>query len=438
MDSTLRPKAAAKRLKPKLNSPITGKKPSKSASFIKTHPEQLVTAARKSSTKRSVPPEPELESEGSDVPAAPAWSQLQNPYLNRTSLNWVELQDLDHCVYLLQKGAPLHGKTIPQSWNRVKKVLFDDGLITLDELRSREATEFLKSRYESVRLGLQNFFNSGPESIDKKDWTLFKSEGFDVYVMKRGKRYLKHHKDSLVEKTSSSFDGLSFSAGSVDHVTRDDEGTTLNNSSSKRPPASKADIVDLEDDGELGLITEIESNLVESIEEHPLSDAALEELLFPVEQYVMEESNRAFEFSASFLTHRDKALDQVNTVASEAGATDPATHDDLTRIMPHNTESSSLGIKVNPRIEFGTPQTPKVQNKTTKRRSRVGVPIAIHEDSPPQAKRIVRMKPASPGTDIPKENLDDLGSTSSVTLPYSSLFGGPVDPLSPVSSPTTG
>lgn len=428
MDSTLRPKAAAKRMKSKLHSAISSKKLSKSAPSMKTHTEQLATASRKSSTKRSLPPEPELELESSNVPVAPSWSQLQNPYWNRTSLNWVEIQDLDRCVYLLQKGAPLHGKTIPQSWQRVKKALFDEALIILDELRSREGTELLKSRYESVRLGLQNFFNSKPEPIDKKDWTLFKQEKFGAYDMKPGRKYWEHQKDSLVEKTSSSFDGLSFSAGSADHVTRDDKGTTPNNSSSKRLPASKVDIegmtpVDLEDDGELGLITEIENNLVESIREHPLSDAALEELLFPVEQYVMEESNRAFGVSASFLTHRDKALDQVSTVTSEAEATE---------------ESSSLGVKVNPRSEFGTPQTPKVQNKAKKRKSRVDVPIAIHEDSPPQVKIFLHRNPASPGIDIPKENLANLGSTTSVTQPYSSLFGGPLGSLSPSSSPTAG
>ena len=423
MDSTLRPKAAAKRMKSKLHSAISSKKLSKSASSIKTHIKPLATASRESSKKRSLPPAPKLELESSNVPVAPPWSRLQNPYLNRTSLNWVELQGLDRCVYLLQKGAPLHGSTIPQNWNRVKKVLFDEGSITLDEFRSQEGTELLKSRYETVRLGLQNFFNSGPEPVDKNDWTLFKPERFDVYDMKQGRNYWGHQRDSLVEKTSSnSFDGLSFSAGSADHVIRDDEGTTLKNSNSKRPPASKVDIerttpVDLEVDGELDLLVEIEDGLVENTrEEHPLSDATLEKLKFLDEQDLMEESNRAFEFSASFLSHRDKALDQVNTVASEAEATD-----------------------LDPRNKFGTPQTPKVQKKAKKRKSRVDVPIAIHEDSPPQVKKIVRMKPTtSPGTDIPKENLDHLGSTTSVTPPYSSLFGGPLGPLSPASSPTTG
>ena len=423
MDSTLRPKAAAKRMRSKLHSAISSKKLNKLASSIKTHTKQLATASRNSSTERSQLPEPELELESSNVPAAPSWSQLQNPYWNRTSLNWDEIQDLDRCVYLLQKGAPLHGKTIPQSWHRVKKVLFDEGLIPLDELRSREGTELLKSRYESVRLGLQNLFNSRPEPIDKEGWTLFKFERFDVYAMKRGGKYWVHQKDSLVENTSSSFDGLSFSAGSADHVTRDDDGTNSTVDIEGMTP------VDLEDNGELGLITGIEINLVESIREHPLSDAALEELLFPVEQYVMEESNRTFELSAPFLTHRDKDLDQVNTVASKAEATDLDTSNrDL---------SSSLGVKVNSRNEFGTPQTPNVQNKTKKRKSRIDVPIAIHEDSPPQAKNVVRMKPTSPGTDIPKENLDNLRSIISVTSPYSSLFGGPLGPLSPDSSPTT-
>lgn len=501
MDSTLRPKAAAKRMKSKLHSAISNKTLSKSASSVKTHTKQLTKILPKSSTERSGYLETELELRESDVPVTPAWSQLQNPYLNRYSLSWDELQDLDRYVYLLQKGAPLHGNTIPRDWDHVGDVLFDEGLVTLDEVSSWEGFERLKTRYESVRLGLQNFFNSRPEPIDKKDWTLLRTERFDAYDMKRGRKYWRHQRDSVY--------GLRFAAESADHVTGgidegqmhriweeqdtneektwtsiqdiDNHGTTPNNPSSKRPSPSKVDVerttsVDHEDDAELGLIIENEDSLVESMRgEHPLRDAVLEELLFPDEQYSMEESNRAFEFSALVLIHRDKALDEVNSVASEAKATDLDTSSrELAESIPHDKEKSTLGAEVDPRNEFGMLQTPRVQIKARKRKPRADVPISVHEDLPnstPEVKKIMSMNPASPGTDIPKENLDDeermerssqvemgnhqtrrryeaietpntrrfgrLESATSVTPPYSSLFGGPIGSLSPGSSPTT-
>lgn len=66
MDSTLRPKATANRMKSKLHSAVSRKALSKSASTGK----KLATSSPKPSTERSVPSEP--ESEGSDIPIAPA------------------------------------------------------------------------------------------------------------------------------------------------------------------------------------------------------------------------------------------------------------------------------------------------------------------------------------------------------------------------------
>ena len=443
MDSTLRPKATANRMKSKLDSAFSRRTLSKSAFSVKIHTRQPTMNSPKSSTERSVFSGPEPDE--SDVSMAPAWSQLQNSYLNRTSLSWAELQDMDRFVYLFQKGAPLHGNTVPQEWNHVKKVLFDEGLITLDELSSQEGSKLLKSRYESVRFGLQNFFYSRPEPVGKENWTLSKTERFDVYDTERGRRYWKHESDSVVEKTSSSSLTLRVE---IERMTPVDRGSN----------------------GELGSILENENSLIESMRgEHPLSDAALEKLLFSNEQYLMEEHNRAFE---TFLTPRDKALDEANTVASQADATNLNTSDGgLAAPVPQDKEKVEVGL----RKEAGMRKTPKEKIKGRKRRWRADVPILVHEDLPdstPQIKKMVDVNHASTNTDIPKENLGfgqssiegssriemenpqthqrhesistpttrrvrRLESATSATSSYRSMFGGPLGSLSPGSSPTT-
>lgn len=442
MDSTFRPKATANRMKSQLDPAIPRKNLGKSASTASVHSKQPATSSLKSSTERSVPSKPELEYPHD--PMEPAWSQMQNPYLNRTSFNWAEVQHMDRCVYLLQKGAPLDGNIIPQEWNHVKKVLFDDGLVTPDELNSQEATKLLKSRYESVRLGLQSFFNSGPEPVDKHDWTLSKTESFDVYDTKQGRKYWKHQKDSVVEKTSN------------------------------REPALRVDIepmtpVDRERNGELGWIIEKENSLVENMRgEHPLTDAALEKLLSD-EQYLMEEHNQASEV---FSTPRDKALDKANTVGCQANATDLHISNGGFAEPVSQDKGKVDGHLGN---EAVIRKASKEQIKRRKRKPRVDVPIVVYEDLPdsaPQIKKIISMNHASPNTDIQKENLGDGDAAiegpsqieienpqthqphesvstpstrrvrrfeiaTSVTSPYRSLFGGPLASASPSSSPLT-
>lgn len=526
MDSTLRPKAAAKRMKFNLQLASPTKTLSKSASSAKTHTRQLAKSSPKSLTELSI--DPRSESDGPD-PVAPAWSNLQNPYLNRTSLGWAEIQEMDRRVYLLQKGASPHGNILPQDWNVVNKVLFNEGIITLDELSSQEGTELLKSRYESVRLGLQNFFDSRPEPINKMDWRLSKTERFDVYDMKRGSRYWRHQKDSLVEgtKTSSSSNILEFAAETAKHMTGninreatdgtseeqdmneartpknmqrvENEGTNPSKSSLKWLPALEVDTertisVDREDDGELGVIIETEDSLVESMrgEYVPfsiMSDTALEELFSPVEHYLSEETNqeipadlvssdlRSSEPAGLIPAHPDKTFNELSSVTSDARVMDLRTsfNSRLAGSVPLGEEETTPGVNnVRPHDGFGELQTPKAEVKKRKRKSRVDVETVVYEDPPgrtPRVKKIVGMNPASPGTDIPKENLEDdgsvehssqveigtprtrrhheaigtpstrrvrrPGSTTSAPTPYRSLFGRSLSSSSPGSSPTT-
>ncbi|KAL9635274.1 MAG: hypothetical protein Q9164_003571 [Protoblastenia rupestris] len=133
------------------------------------------------------------------VPTPPNWSHLHNPYVHTRVLDWNKLQEIDRCIYRLQKGAPLNSKTLPLIWQHVKDQLYEEGHITLDDKRGEESTGWVKARYESVRVGVQAFFKAQAEPMDKKHWTVFHAEGLNVYDKDRGRKYWRHFEDSIMQ-----------------------------------------------------------------------------------------------------------------------------------------------------------------------------------------------------------------------------------------------
>lgn len=434
MDSTLRPKASSKRLESKLHSVAAKKRSNKSASSTNPSIKQPAKASPKRSTIDPAKTNSDLDSRDGRV--SPVSCRLQNPYLGRTSLDWSDIQPIDRFVYLLQKGAPLHGNTLSQAWSDelVKQALLNEGVIALDELNSGDSIKVLKFRYESVRLGLQKFFGSKLEPINKNDWMLTKMEGFDVYNMKRGSKYWRHQKDSVVEgnKTSSNSNILRSAAETAKRLTgKDDQGATTDNVfegvnksevraltntqhfmdygtdfnksnckwlSALRVDAEPRKLAHREDDGIQGVVSEAEDTLIESMREKHvassiMSDIALKELVF---------------------------FNELNSVVSEEKATDLniSSTCGLTESFSLSEDETVLKRNVGPHDESNEPQNLKMKIKKKKRESRVDVAIAVHEDLPgrtPLVEEIVSMNPASPGTDIPKENLEDDGSVEHST-----------------------
>ena len=448
MDSTLRPKAAAKRMESRLKSATSSKASIKSASSDKNPSERPAKFAPRTFARHSIHHMSGLD--GVDVPVTPAWSQLQNPYLTGVSLRWTEIQEMDRRVYLLQKGAPIDSDTLPQDWNNetFKKVLLDEGITTLDRLDRQNNIQVLKDRYESVRLGLQNFFKSEPEPGNKYCWTLSKTEGFDVYDMQSGSRYWRHQMESVVKGITISINpGSAPATAQYIIADRNREATdgnrerhvhkeavtlkymqdvTKEGGRSKRPHLEPPQVLEVdseraidfdhEDDGERGAITETEDSLIESMRgEHVsssmMSDAALEELLLPAEQDLREEPDyevtadhvlsdlKVSGITGRFLAHPDKAFDKLSC--------------ELAQTEQMNKKKMTSGDLVCPQGTSDEPRATKTQIKTKKRKSRAAFAVIVHEDPPdrtPLVKKVIRTNPVSPDTDIPKENLEGDGS----------------------------
>ena len=395
----------------------------------------------------------------SNVPMPPEWSQLQNPYVKQSLLDWYKLNPIDRQVYLLQKGSPLQGNTLPHNWDTVKQILFDEGYITLDNVNSPEGTEWLKSLYESVRLGVEAFFKAELEPTDKKDWLLAYTEAFNVYLKRRDSKYWEHHEDSIVRltatKTGDEYRQIAYAEGVPDQSTDGDENSDIieklvhrdldeiangqNIVCSKRrtSPVSLADAEKttakpMEEDEYLRGV-EHEDIIVESMRghdgpstEHILDDDEFDKLLSPMMQFLMEQPSQP---GIARNVSREPNMKRVPAEPPGPGST--IIRNESSHILPEAKGSSQSTSNVLPHLElFGAPRPikeesnlvngqqlgklhpSKVEKKAKKRKSRIGseAKVKVHEDIPggtPLVKRLVSMNPASPRTDIPKENFEN-------------------------------
>ena len=363
---------------------------------------------------------------------------------------------MDRYIYLLKRGAPLHGSTLPQDWTDhvIKKFLGNEGIESHNELSIRDRTEILTSRYESVRLGLEVFFGSTLEPVNNSDWMLSKTEGFDVFNVVPGSKYWRHQKDSIFYINGSgndmiehmrenrNRDELLIGCEAQDREKRrtptgmqnvTNGGKSTDNSGLKRPSASEIDTErsiddDHEDDVQKCLITETEEILVESMREgyiaaSVMSEAALEELWLPAEQYLRDEpdpkaapdlhssDSTGCESAEPASAHSVKTLDEISFVAPEVGSVDngtPSNRGPEGHVQIHK-ERMTPGPPEGPRGRYEGRQIRKAEIKARKRRSRADYSVTVHEDHPPQIERPVHMNLHSPGTDIPKENLENNG-----------------------------
>ncbi len=170
MDDVLRPKAAAKR----------------SVWFKSISPPTLSQKTSKASRASTI-----------------AQNDPKNPFTKPTMTDWKKLQAFDRRVYLLQKGSPINGNTLPLKWFKVVEALIDDDFFTREQFKAWGGVEALKVRYESTRKGIEGFFNAEPEPTSKMGWLVRHAEGFDVYDKGVGKKYWQSHGDSIVRPPST-------------------------------------------------------------------------------------------------------------------------------------------------------------------------------------------------------------------------------------------
>ena len=427
----------------------------------------------------------------SKLPSPPPLSNLRNPHLGTPSLEYNELGQFDQLIYSLQKGAPIHGNTLPLSWHTVKQTLFDCGEITLDELNSEEATKWLQLRYECLRLGIEAFFKSKPETPDKNDWTLFRYEGFDAFDKNPGTKYWKHHRHSIISPSTTSIntdqreqmeiaetddekevhEGQE-EAALYNHFNALEDQVTVSATDHSEREGCKTDRGGLEEDsnhideresqeGETTIVdlehwTNEDDTLVETMQgEEVVSSEGLmshEELGKTIADFMDEplSNPRVAKVNTPSLSiaNSDQLLDHHRTPNDGAPGSSCTTnassaHTFLTGFQAINK------MMVGKLPNEGIPLLPK-RSKKRKAAPQPETEVEVHEDAPggtPRIKHMIANNPPSPGTDLPKENLPDETEHSSQvsirtpqiprfrsgteTSPFRSLFGGPPGPHSP-------
>lgn len=332
-----------------------------------------------------------------EIPASKPITTLAS-VTKRNLLDFNHLHPLERRLYLLQNGVSASGSILPRTWPEVKQALFEDRHITRDELMSDEATQVVKRLYETLRLGIEGFFDSQPEPADKRDWTVRYMEDFDVFDKKSGSKYWRHYHDSIMKPTSievgpaqphdiadneagvHSHSASTTTEESYDkHETRSPVSSVRNNSDimgpvnsatgSKEPISTPGGFLTNHEEGPTNLM------------EYCLGD------------YARFEPN-----------HESDPIDKpaAESVTQSLQFGQPLQFSDAFQFQPQ--DSSGMGDDcIDPRSL--QQQDPSVLPRVKRRKIRADPEIIVHEDSP---NRVAAMElPESPRSDIPKENFDE-------------------------------
>ncbi|MCJ1341816.1 hypothetical protein MMC09_007113 [Bachmanniomyces sp. S44760] len=115
--------------------------------------------------------------------------EISHPLDRVIAHKWQELDPCYRRLFLLQKGAPAKGNTLPMKWSQVVSRLVSEGFMTREEFKAWGKPKDLMNRYEQVRVHLQYVFKAKDEPANRKDWKVAFMEGFDVFNLKKGDTY---------------------------------------------------------------------------------------------------------------------------------------------------------------------------------------------------------------------------------------------------------
>ena len=155
----------------------------------------------------------------------------------------------------------------------------------------------------------------------------------------------------------------------------------------------------------------IESMRGERVSSSMMSDAALEEFLLAAELDLKEEPDH--EVTADLVLSDSKGPEPAGRVLAYPDKAFDKLSCGLADTVQLNKEKTTSGDLVCPQGTSDEPRASKTQVKAKKRKSRTDFAVVVHEDPPgrtPLVEKVVRTNPVSPGTDIPKENLEGDGS----------------------------
>ena len=322
-------------------------------------------------------------------------------------LDFIELDPFERYLYCLQQGASLDASNLPKAWEIVLRALYDDGHISYDQLIDTEEMNLIPFTYQKLQLGVQAFYRSTSEPTDERNLTVRHMEEFDVFDKKPGGRYWRRHSDSILQPASFKVSPIQPLA----HTDSKQESSLKIRSmeAKKCPMRDEAqgaeeragltmDSLDAADDEEFGKLL--------SFSEQSLADnGGAKEASSDFAQETQFESESTNDDLSSYSFHAVNRSAEQSVVHFPQLGSPP----ELFGASSFQGSSSLFGNGcIDPRKIQHRTSTPTPFRRAKRRKIRHSPEIIVHEDSP-RRETFVEI-PESPGTDIPKENFDQVDS----------------------------
>ncbi|KAL8958126.1 MAG: hypothetical protein Q9193_004755 [Seirophora villosa] len=301
-------------------------------------------------------------------------------------MGWRSLSEADHLIYLLQRGAA-DGCMLPMSWLDAAIALrkhFGLGDFP-DAIQAEEWVESLRGRYANVSRYLQEYFDAEPEPMVKRDRTLYYAEDLDVYGLRPGDRYFRHHGQSIVQPPKTPcIDTNGYLEGHVvqDLLAADDESEEV------KDEAEDEDENEERRPGPSGCYSG-EASYIRHVRE-------------PKDECFSSEGSSELEIITGMRT---------SISADIEGVLDPDDLDELSNILDFANESgvhSGDGKIKSGKDEAAHEDSRQQANPCRNTRRRDGTIFSVHEDRPGNTAGVEKQVGRglkSLGMDVPKENL---------------------------------
>ena len=153
-------------------------------SAIESDDEQKIRVMTKSRKGQKQGP-----SASSGESASAASTNLEDSGINSENLftrpieeDWHTMNSYDRYLFRLQGGAPLTGTALRMKWPAAVRVLIREKFFTRKQFNVWGGEKMMKERYELVRLAMRRLFGATKEEpSDRKDWTVYYQEGWEVF-----------------------------------------------------------------------------------------------------------------------------------------------------------------------------------------------------------------------------------------------------------------
>lgn len=364
-----------------------------------------------------------------------------------SELGWKSLSKSDRLLYLLRQGAHDFDDSSMHSWSVVAlKLRKFSGLDKFPSMaQGSTEVEALRNRYHTVSQHLHHFFEAETDSATQDDPTFYYAENFDVYDLEPGDKYFRYRRDSIVQPLHTH---------SIDTTTLRHVGNSTNVRQVRLTSSCHQCISDPLD------------NTTRSIYRHSKAPYS-HETARPETARTEREAVQVTKSDKQ--SHEDAPMDEERDEVRDLPTNDSeSTDDEKTHVLngsfndeaayiqqamgPHDTYSSTQASPERDVLEsmrsdmvadidmldldeltttFHPPPQPGVLttnesgslfghlDSRRSRRSRDASIFSLHEDQPgntPKIQRQVSMHPKSPGTDVPKENLQERSASEEIQI----------------------